>query len=328
MGFVVIGRNEGDRLARAIRSLPGSLSWAVYVDSASTDGSAERARSAGIPVEILDASAGLSAGKGRNAGFSHLRLKHPDMRFVQFLDGDSELEEGWASEGRELLERSPRVGVVCGIVSERDRDRSMYRRLMDMEWRREPGQVTSCGGIFMVRTEAFEAAGRFDPTMPYGEEAEMCARLREKGWTVMRTTDAMAVHDSGIDGFSPWWRRCVRGGRAYALGVQRYARADGGGNARRLVSCLAWGLVWPLLLASSSALCLTLDRRFLLGTIVLLALPIVAGLRIALRVRARFGARDSWLYATFCMIGKLPECWGAFMQLLGRRHAARRAMGA
>ena len=38
IGVVVIGRNEGERLARCLRSLQVAPACVVYVDSGSTDG--------------------------------------------------------------------------------------------------------------------------------------------------------------------------------------------------------------------------------------------------------------------------------------------------
>ena len=54
------------------------------------------------------------------------------------------------------------------------------------------------------------------------------------------------------------------------------------------------------------------------------ALPAMAVLRTALRVRARLGRKDSWIYAVSCMVGKHPECHGALAYLLGSRRGSRR----
>ena len=52
LSVVVIGRNEGERLARCLESVramadPGGPVELIYVDSASTDGSPERAAALG-----------------------------------------------------------------------------------------------------------------------------------------------------------------------------------------------------------------------------------------------------------------------------------------
>ena len=50
IGIVLIGRNEGARLAVALASIPPGVKSRVYVDSGSTDGSIARAEAAGARV--------------------------------------------------------------------------------------------------------------------------------------------------------------------------------------------------------------------------------------------------------------------------------------
>ena len=50
---VVIGRNEGERLKRCLKSL-SMAKLVVYVDSGSTDGSVQWARGQGVEVVELD----------------------------------------------------------------------------------------------------------------------------------------------------------------------------------------------------------------------------------------------------------------------------------
>ena len=67
-GAVVIGRNEGERLKRCLTSLSLSkMSLLVYVDSGSTDGSAQWARERGVAVVDLDMRMPFTAARARNA---------------------------------------------------------------------------------------------------------------------------------------------------------------------------------------------------------------------------------------------------------------------
>ena len=50
LGIVLIGRNEGERLQRCVKSLANNAANAVYVDSGSTDGSVEFCQNAGLTV--------------------------------------------------------------------------------------------------------------------------------------------------------------------------------------------------------------------------------------------------------------------------------------
>ena len=106
IGVVAIGRNEGERLRRCLESLDGHGLTVVYVDSGSTDDSVALARSLSIEVVDLDMSTPFTAARARNAGFERLLQIDPGVRFVQFLDGDCEVADGW-------LERAGRVGEAA-----------------------------------------------------------------------------------------------------------------------------------------------------------------------------------------------------------------------
>ncbi|MFP4006603.1 MAG: glycosyltransferase, partial [Spirulinaceae cyanobacterium] len=54
LGLVAIGRNEGDRLRQCLQSVRDTVETVVYVDSGSTDGSVEMARSLGVEVVELN----------------------------------------------------------------------------------------------------------------------------------------------------------------------------------------------------------------------------------------------------------------------------------
>src|SRR5262249_22300864 len=152
------------------------------------------ARARGISVVALDESMSFTAARARNAGFERLLRIDPEVRFVQFLDGDCEGADGWLSLGRRTLEERPRAGVVFGRRNERLPECSIYNRLADIEWNmqiacgqaRDGETALACGGDAMIRVEAFRSIVGYDPTLPAGEEAELCQRLRHAGWWVVR----------------------------------------------------------------------------------------------------------------------------------------------
>ncbi|MEL7088836.1 MAG: glycosyltransferase family A protein, partial [Planctomycetota bacterium] len=95
IGTVLIGRNEGDRLVRALDAARAEIAGPiVYVDSGSTDGSLAAAEAAGAEIVLLDTSDGFTAARARNAGIEALKTgTAPDL--VQFIDGDCALDAGW-----------------------------------------------------------------------------------------------------------------------------------------------------------------------------------------------------------------------------------------
>ena len=95
LGIVVIGRNEGDRLRLCLDSVVGRGLPVVYVDSGSTDGSPELARSRNVEVVELDPAAPFTAARARNAGLDRLAVIIPGVRYVQFIDGDCTILDPW-----------------------------------------------------------------------------------------------------------------------------------------------------------------------------------------------------------------------------------------
>ena len=138
---VVIGRNEGARLGECLRALLGSSSQVVYVDSSSTDGSPEIARSLGVITLELDDNSPHTAARGRNAGFKEARNRFPACEYVQFIDGDCIIEPGWLPKATDFLEHTPRAAVVCGRRTEAHPEASLYNRLIDEEWNTPIGRA-------------------------------------------------------------------------------------------------------------------------------------------------------------------------------------------
>ena len=176
LAFVVIGRNEGDRLEACLRSVRAVSDRVVYADSASTDGSPERARSLGAIVVELDASAPLNAARGRNAGLDAVRAHFPDARFVQFLDGDCVLQPNWVTVALEFLESHPRAAVACGRRFEAYPGASFYNRLADEEWNTPVGRVEACGGDAMMRIAALTDVGGFNPELMASDQGDHATR--------------------------------------------------------------------------------------------------------------------------------------------------------
>ncbi len=311
--IVIIGRNEGERLRRCLESVIGCGRSVVYVDSASSDGSVELARQEGVEVVQLDSSIPFTAARARSAGFAHLLRKFPKLEFVQFVDGDCELVDGWVNRAREAMLPRPEVAVVCGRLRERFSEASVYNRLCDMEWNKPVGETDACGGNAMVRVQAFQQVGGFNASLIAGEESELCVRLRRNGWKIERLDAEMAWHDAATTHFNQWWRRALRAGYAYAEGMSRYGLSSERYCVRETCSILCWAGALPL---TGAALAWPTKGLSLL-VLVLVYLGLWA--RITVRtLRRRYSLRDALLYATFCVLGKFPQLVGQFTFLCRR----------
>jgi GT2 family glycosyltransferase len=312
-GAVVIGRNEGERLRQCLNSL-STAATIVYVDSGSVDGSAEWARLRGANVIELDAAIPFTAARARNAGFNRLRKMAPDLLYVQFMDGDCELNILWPEQALSFLESHKNVGVACGRLRERYPERSIYNWLCDQEWDGPTGEVRACGGPAMMRVDALEAVGGYRDDLIAGEEPELCVRLRATGWHIWRLETEMGLHDAAMTRFSQWWRRSLRSGYAFAQGAYLHGAPPERHEVWESRRAWLWGIWVPLA-------CLVIGLSFKpWGWAVLLIYP----LHILQKIFRREGAlRDRALVALFHVLGHFPESWGQikFMreQLLGLR---------
>ncbi|MBV8885378.1 MAG: glycosyltransferase family 2 protein [Chroococcidiopsidaceae cyanobacterium CP_BM_RX_35] len=312
IGLVAIGRNEGKRLHQCLLSASGNVDSIVYVDSGSTDGSVELARSLGIEVVELDLSVPFTAARARTTGFMRLLEVNDQLEFVQFVDGDCEVVEGWLERAQSELAAHPDVAVVCGRRRERYPNLTVYNRLCDLEWNTPIGETKACGGDAMVRVTAFQQVGGFNPTLIAGEEPELCVRLRQKGWKILRLEAEMTWHDAQMTSFSQWWKRSIRAGHAYAEG----AWLHGGEPERHWVkesqSIWVWGLFLPLLAFGMAWPTYSLSLLLLVGY----PIGVYRTYRYA-RLRG-FKQQDSVLYALFCVLGKFPNLMGQLRFHLNR----------
>jgi len=311
VGVVVIGRNEGERLRRCLRSLAGRAERIVYVDSGSADGSVEFARSMGVEAVELDMSKPFTMARGRNAGFARLLQTQPDTDYVQFVDGDCEVVAGWIESARRALDERSKVVAVAGRRRERFPEASIYNRLCDMEWDGPTGEVRSTGGDVMMRVAAFRQVGGFNERMIAGEEPELCVRLRADGGKILRLPAEMTRHDAAMTRFGQWWRRATRGGHAYAEGAALRGHTSERHKLRQVHSALFWGLLVPTALSAAVVTALVATPWVAAAVAIL----VCGYLQLLLRVywhRRRHGdaARHAWLYACLCVLGKCPQGLG------------------
>ena len=307
--IVVIGRNEGERLRVCLESALRCSPDVVYVDSGSTDGSCELARSYSVHVVELDSELPFSAARARNAGFDFIHTRKPELEFVQFVDGDCELDPAWI-ECAQAAMVAPDLAVVCGRRRERHPERSIYNRLCDMEWDTPVGEALACGGDSLMRGEAFASVDGFDASVVAGEEPDLCLRLRQKGWKVRRLDAEMTLHDADMMHFSQWWKRMLRAGYAYAEGVRRYGVREHAHYGRNLMSAFFWGGAIPIVslgLMSRSGGWLLIWA----GAWSFLALRVYTS-----RVKRDFPPSARLSYAVSSAVGKLPAFFGASLYIV------------
>ena len=312
IGIVAIGRNEGRRLKRCLQSTRERIVHCVYVDSGSTDGSVDAARGLGADVVEIDTSVPFTAARARNRGVERLRTIAPQVRYVQFIDGDCVLVDGWIEAAMQLLDADGRIGAACGRRREEHPERSIYNRLCDIEWDTPIGEVAACGGDALVRMAALQEVGGYNAKLIAGEEPELCIRLRKAGWTIHRIDHEMALHDADMHRLGQWWKRSVRAGHAYAEVVAMHGGKSLPAWGKQVFSQWLWALVYPVAML---VLALAVTPWALLGMV---AYPAQL-YRIAHSQGGRWWpSRIAWAYALSCLGSKVAGVVGQTKYWAGR----------
>jgi GT2 family glycosyltransferase len=258
----------------------------------------------GAEVVELDLSMPFTAARARNAGLEHLIALLPKTEFVQFLDGDCELAEGWIEAGLARLSGQSDLAVVCGRRRERHPEASLWNQMIDIEWDSPVGETKACGGDALMRRAALDAVGGYREDLIAGEEPEMCFRMRKAGWKIQRIDAEMTLHDAAMTKFSQWWQRARRAGHTYAEGAALHGASPDRYRVAEMRRTLFWGIIIPAMV--------------ILGTIFISPWAALIILAWPLQIlRLRFNG-NAWEQAIFLTLAKLPEAQGMIGYWLGR----------
>ncbi len=320
LAFVVIGRNEGDRLKTGLLAIQSLCPQApiVYVDSGSDDDSVTFASSLKILIVELDMSVPFTAARARNAGFEKLMQTHQELSYVQFMDGDCELLSGWVDVAITELEKNEKIGIVSGRRTERFPETSIYNELIDIEWNTPIGETLAVLGDMCVKVEVFQKIDGFDETIIAAEDDDFCLRAKNAGYKTYRLDAAMSMHDANIKHIFQWYQRAKRGGHGYANIYHLYGQAPLKYFQRQIKSVLFWGFLIPLVFL----ICL-----FFAPWMAVLILCIYVAFIAKTVLRRWMGGtpfKTSMYYGILIFTGKIPEFMGVVQycknHLLSRKH--------
>lgn len=303
IGAVVIGRNEGERLKQCLNSLVNQLQYIVYIDSGSTDGSVALAQSLGVTVVMLDMTQSFTAARARNAGMAALVESYPSIDYVQFVDGDCEVQPAWLTQAKDFLDSHPDFAAVCGRRRERYPDSTIYNRLCDIEWDTPIGETSACGGDALFRLTALKDVEGYREGLIAGEEPEMCYRMRQQGWKIMRLDAEMTLHDAAMTRFGQWWKRNQRAGHAYAESYALHGNDQEHFRKKETRSIVIWAILIPLIIILLSVIEDDLAILWLLYPLQIL--------RLAFQYQGKLGSFYlGIIYATSNVLGKWPQFMG------------------
>ncbi len=213
LSVVVIGRNEAERLPALFASLSGGsdavVEW-IFVDSASSDKSAEIAGRLGAKVYRIAESSVYGPGTGRYVG-----TLEATGRWILYLDGDMVLRPEFLtlieqlcqveeSSGKISKALPPGTAAITGrtidqlldregrVVGERD-----YVTLAKQEMGPPHGWGKPAryhGGAVLYRRESVLKAGNWNPSVYQLEEIDLLSRVLALGGELRAVDLPMADH--------------------------------------------------------------------------------------------------------------------------------------
>jgi glycosyltransferase involved in cell wall biosynthesis len=191
LSVVIIARNQATHIARVVESVLAEVlvDEVLLVDSASADGTADRAKEFQIKVVQLLETQRLSPAAGRRVGF-----ELTSGNFVLFLDGDMQLLSGWTARAVDLLSSHTDVAAVTGQVVNVFDDEQPESILESGSAKVTELRCRNTGGMAMYRRAALEQVGGFHPYLQSDEEPELCLRIQRAGLRFLKVDLPAALH--------------------------------------------------------------------------------------------------------------------------------------
>lgn len=190
---VVVSRNRREELLDSLRRHRAPV---VYVDNASTDGSADAVQERFPDVDVVRLERNVGA-YGRTIG-----VRRAGTPLVAFADDDSWWAPGSLSAAADAFRAHARLGLVNAriLVGPEERLDPTCAEMAHSPLPGVPGLpgapllgFIACGA--MVRTTAFLEVGGFDPVVRFpGEEERLALDLADHGWHLRYLEDVVVHH--------------------------------------------------------------------------------------------------------------------------------------
>lgn len=231
LSIIIVNYNGGELVVPCIASIyenpPAGSFEIIFIDNASTDGSAEKVAGHFPKVHIWHNAENVGLAKAFNKG-----LIMASGRCLLSLDNDTRVLPGALAELVAHLETNPSVGAVGARLFNTDMSPQKTAR-------REPSAINAVFGrrslitrlfpnnrisrrylmeellgsdspypvdwvstaALMIRREVFERVGGLDEDFfVYWVDADWCARIRRAGWQIHALPSARVIHDENLRG--------------------------------------------------------------------------------------------------------------------------------
>jgi hypothetical protein len=204
ISVVIVLYNTADLIAPCLRSVLDSrgVSLDVFVvDNASSDGGAVLVRERFPSVRLVENSLNRGFGAANNQV-----LDRCAGRYIVLLNPDTEVTPGAFRQMADFMDASPRVGLAGPTVRNPDGTRQDSVSLRYPGQKRSSGEVSGLPGTIacvlgacqIVRAALMRELGGFDEDFfLYGEDQDLCLRIRKKGFEIGHIDPAVILHHGG-----------------------------------------------------------------------------------------------------------------------------------
>ncbi len=212
LSAILVSWNRRDYLEKAIQSLLNQQYndlEIIVVDNGSTDGSLPWLRSR-EDLRLIENSANLGAAAARNQG-----LRAATGAYALFMDSDAELRTPGALDSLvQYLEEHPQTAGAAGIYYSDEEMKQLWCWSPCMDWtgnhdpaaslaaKPDPPVLSTCFSLY--RLAALREIGGFDEYFFYlYEDADLCERLRKRGYALHVDPGVKILHHYAAPGRTP-----------------------------------------------------------------------------------------------------------------------------
>lgn len=204
LSVMIVNYNTAAFLKRCLNSLSsqGDINLKVIViDNASDDNSQELVRNEFPWVELVANKQNLGFSRANNQA-----LRSCKSKYVYFLNPDTEVQQGALVAMMRFMDSHPEVGLAGNRIINPDGSpqSSVETRYPGQKHAREElkglegGIAWVLGASMIARAGLIEDLRGFDERFAlYGEEQDLCLRIRKAGWAIGHIPDAVVIHWGG-----------------------------------------------------------------------------------------------------------------------------------
>lgn len=239
---VIVTWNSSDCISNCLASLTKELKFIgseiIVIDNYSLDDTVLKIKSSFPNVMIIENQENKGFGAANNQGLERARSK-----YVLFLNPDTVLPPKSVKSMLTFLESQPRAGIV-GPEQKDENGKITFnfsRYTVRGLWEygveklapnsnlcltlRKPYKVRFVnGGCWMTRRKAMTSAGGYDDQLfLYGEEPDVCLRVRRVGWDIYFLRNIWITHLREKSMRKIGWRKYLYAARSFSKVIVKHA---------------------------------------------------------------------------------------------------------